>query len=158
MTPQDDDLGDVFNMGGADPADQGADAVKTDAPATPESKGKGRGKGSKAAEKAPEVPVTVAAPARDTRSQNPNKTGEPRVLIQLHEGPDVPPGGVFIGVNGYGYTLKPGAPARVPVSVLRVLETAVVKRPIYANNADTGKIVGWSEAPRYAFTKLSDVE
>lgn len=102
-------------------------------------------------------PKAKAAKApTDPNSQNPAKSGEARVLIQLHESPDIPPGGVFIGVNGYGYTLRPGAPVRVPVSVLRVLETAVVKRPIYANNADTGKVIGWSEAPRYAFTRIGD--
>lgn len=113
---------------------------------------------TKAAEPAPRTRRGARVSGGKPASQNPAKTGEKRVLIQLHDSPDVPPAGVFIGVNGYGYTLKPGAPARVPVSVLGVLETAVVKRPVYAGGQDTGKIVAWSEAPRYAFTRIGDPE
>lgn len=98
-----------------------------------------------------EQPPQAARPRARTQGV-PKMSEEERVVIELHDNPDMPPGGVYIGVNGKGYQLQPGAPVAVPLSVLGVLKTAVQQRPVYANNGSQGKIIGWANSPRWAYS------
>lgn len=84
--------------------------------------------------------------ARDARAT------EERVWIQLEDSDDIPPGGQFVGVNGYGYKIVPGSPVKVPVSVLEVLDNAIVS--IAVVDPLTKQVVGWRDRLRMPYRVL----
>lgn len=73
--------------------------------------------------------------------------------ITLHASDEIPPNGQFIGVNGAQYYLKPGIRTRVPAGVLGVLDNAVQSVP---ERDDTGRVIGWKDAPRLTYTLHRD--
>lgn len=80
------------------------------------------------------------------------KKKEDRVWIRMANSPEIPPTGQFIGVNGYGYLLKPNQKAHVPKAVLEVLDNAVQAAPIVGEN---GQIEGYQEVLRFPYSVLS---
>ena len=81
-----------------------------------------------------------------TKAKNPM---EERVRIKLANNSQIPPTGQFIGVNGYGYLLKPGKEADVPKFVLEVLDNAVEDQPVLGED---GRVQGYETAPRFPYT------
>lgn len=72
----------------------------------------------------------------------------PMVMLQIHESDTVPPDGVFVSINGHSYKIQAGAWVKVPRAVVSVLENAVEQKAILKE----GNIVGYRNAPRYAFS------
>ncbi len=58
---------------------------------------------------------------------------EQRVRIILEENDNIPPSGQFFGVQGKGYVLRPGEEADVPLSIIGILNTAVMSVPVMAD-------------------------
>jgi hypothetical protein len=52
------------------------------------------------------------------------------IRIILEDNDDIPPNGLFIGLNGRGYILKTGVPADVPLAIKEILDNAVQLMPI----------------------------
>ena len=80
------------------------------------------------------------------------KKKEDRVRIRVANTSEIPPSGQFIGVNGYGYLIKPNQEVSVPESVLEVLDNAVQSVPIQGSN---GRVEGYQDVPRFPYTRLS---
>lgn len=91
--------------------------------------------------KAPLTPK--AAPKAKKQSD-----GVPRVKIVLLDSDDIPPGGLFLGVNGVGYILQPGVEVDVPEYLLDVLDHAVMTKAVVDNNK---RVVGYKEVPRFSY-------
>lgn len=73
---------------------------------------------------------------------------EERVRIILEENENIAPGGQFFGVNGKGYMLRPGEEADVPLSVIEVLDNAIMSTPVM--NAEQS-IVGYRDRLRFPY-------
>ena len=71
------------------------------------------------------------------------------VKIILDESDDIPPTGLFVGVNGKGYLIQPGEEVNVPRSVLEVLDHAVMSSP--QTDPQTRQVVGYRDRPRYPY-------
>jgi hypothetical protein len=93
----------------------------------------------------------VLPESMDARSE---RAREERVWVQLEDSDDIPPGGQFISVNGYGYKLIPGYPAHVPVSVLGVLDNAITS--IAVVDPLTKQVVGWRDRLRLPYRVLTN--
>ena len=80
-----------------------------------------------------------------------SKKKEDRVRIRVANTSEIPPSGQFIGVNGYGYMIKPNQEVSVPESVLEVLDNAVQSVPIQGSD---GRVQGYQDVPRFPYTRL----
>lgn len=74
------------------------------------------------------------------------------VRIQLEESDEIPPSGLFIGVNDHSYLLQPGVEADVPQGVVDVLENAVMSVPRI--DPASKRVVGYKNRLKYPFRKL----
>lgn len=72
-----------------------------------------------------------------------------RIRIVLSENDEIPPGGQFFGVNGRGYMLQPGVEASVPVSLVEILEHAIVS--VSDKDPLTQQIVGTRDRLRFPY-------
>lgn len=95
-------------------------------------------------------PVQDAAPAK-TSAKTKEAPSDGRVAIVLEESDDIPPTGLFIGLNGVGYLLRPGEQARVPAGVLEILDHAVMSMPQV--DPQTQQVVGWRQRMRYPYRR-----
>lgn len=76
-----------------------------------------------------------------------------RVNIILEENDNIPPTGLFIGVNGRSYMLRAGVKASVPVEVVEALNDAVEARPqVDPNN----NVVDYRMRLRFPYRLLAD--
>jgi hypothetical protein len=75
------------------------------------------------------------------------------VKIILEENDDIPPTGLFIGVNGRGYLIKPGEPVTIPASVVEVLDHAVMSSPQV--DPQTRQVIGYRDRLRYSYRLVS---
>ena len=77
---------------------------------------------------------------------------QPRIRIILEENDNIPPTGLFIGVNGTSYLLRPGEEVAVPAAVVEALNDAVedVPRLDQANN-----VVDYRKKMRFPYRILS---
>lgn len=71
------------------------------------------------------------------------------VKIILEENDDIPPTGLFIGVNGKGYLIRAGEPVDVPRHVLEVLDNAVMSSP--SVDPATRQVIGHRDRMRYPY-------
>jgi hypothetical protein len=73
---------------------------------------------------------------------------ERRVTIILEENDNIPPSGQFFGVQGKGYVLRPGEESSVPVSIIGILNTAVMSVPVL----DSGqRVIGYRDRLRLPY-------
>ena len=86
---------------------------------------------------------------RGKKAEAATAAGEQLFDITLHDSPEIPPNGQFIGINGKQYVLKPGVRVRVPASVLEVLDNAVHAVPELDANM---RVMGMRNAPRLTYT------
>jgi len=73
------------------------------------------------------------------------------VSITLEENENIPPTGLFVGMNGRGYLLKPGEKADVPQGVVDILDNAIMSTPIV--DPSTKRVVGHRDRMRYPYRR-----
>lgn len=103
-------------------------------------------------ENPPEDDSVQAAGKGRKRGGGGTKKADPmkkRVRIKLANGAHIPPTGQFIGLNGYGYLLKPGKEADVPEPLLDILDNAVEEKPVMGED---GRVEAYESAPRFPYT------
>jgi len=71
------------------------------------------------------------------------------VKIILSENDDIPPTGLFLGLNGRGYLIRPGEEVEVPVGVKEILDHAVMSSPQV--DPGTKQVVGYRDRMRYPY-------
>lgn len=79
----------------------------------------------------------------------------PRIRIMLEDNDNIPPGGQFIGVDGYGYMLQPNVEAEVPINVLDVLDHAIMSVPITDENRN---VIGYRDRLRFPYRVIRNRE
>lgn len=80
------------------------------------------------------------------------EASERRVRILLEENDNIPPTGQFFGVQGKGYVLRPGEEAEVPMSIVNILDNAVMSVPII----DAGqRVVGYRDRLRFPYRVIT---
>lgn len=99
---------------------------------------------------ASEMKKTPKKPSKKTPKKPSTPKGMAKILIEEHE--DIPPNGLYVGVNGRGYLIRAGVPVDVPLAVLDVLEHAEMSRPIV--DPVTRRVTGYVQRLRYPFRKL----
>lgn len=75
------------------------------------------------------------------------------VAIIIEENEDIPPTGLFVGVNGRGYLIKPGEKVNVPRAVVEVLEHAMMSVPQV--DPQTRQVVGYRDRLRYPYRLIA---
>jgi hypothetical protein len=75
-----------------------------------------------------------------------------RIEIQLEENEEIPPGGQFIGVNGEGYLLRPGQPAKVSLGIIEALNCMVMSVPVLDENQS---VTGYRDRLRFPYRILT---
>lgn len=95
----------------------------------------------------------VRDPPKRKKAQPPVHADEERTTIVLEDNEQIPPTGQFFGVNGVGYILRSGEPARVPNSLLNVLDTAIVSVPVV--NAEK-TVIGYRDRLRFPYRIVTD--
>jgi hypothetical protein len=83
----------------------------------------------------------------------PQSLTDGKVVIQIEDNENIPPGGQFVGVNGYGYLIKTGMEIPVPVGVCDVLDNAV--EIVAVKNPDTLQIVSYRTRKRFPYRIIS---
>lgn len=112
------------------------------------------------AEMAAEAKAKAAkeAKARKGKAKDAEDAPEPAgphdgwVKIQLENADDIPPNGLFVGVNGVGHVLTPGIPLLVPPGVVEVLRNAVMATPMI--DPRTRQVMGYRDQMKYNFRIL----
>ena len=74
--------------------------------------------------------------------------------IILEENENIPPTGLYVGVNGRGYLIRPGEKVHVPVAVIEVLRNAVTASPV--TDPTTRRVLGHRNKTRYPFNIVDD--
>ena len=93
----------------------------------------------------------AAAPkATKGPKKKPLKKGYVRIVLE--ESDEIPPSGLFIGVNDHSYLLRPGVEADVPQGVIDVLENAVMSVPHI--DPQSQRVVGYKDRHRYPFRRM----
>lgn len=88
---------------------------------------------------------TSAAKVRKPKTVKPTD----RVKIILEENEDIPPTGLFLGLNGTGYMIRPGEEVEIPVGVKEILDNAVMSSPQI--DPSTKQVIGYRERMRYPY-------
>lgn len=92
-----------------------------------------------------EAPAAVA-PKRKKAST----VGMPETIrIMIEENDSIPPTGIFVGLNGKGYLIRPGEPVNVPRGIVEILDNAVETTPQI--DPITRRVVGYRERMRYPY-------
>ena len=75
-------------------------------------------------------------------------TGGKRITIMLEESDDIPPTGLFLGVNGRSYMVRPGEEVEVPEEVVHCLNDAVMATP---KTDQQGNVVDYRSRLRFPY-------
>jgi len=96
------------------------------------------------------------APAETDQAEKPKQRRQRKpkgyIRVQLEESDDIPPSGLFIGVDDSHYLLQPGMEVDVPQGVVDVLENAVISVPKI--DPSTRRVIGYKDRLKYPFRKL----
>lgn len=92
--------------------------------------------------------LDAEAPAAKVRKAKTVKAATTTKII-LEENDDIPPTGLFVGLNGRGYLIRPGEPVEVPQGVIDILDHAVLSSPQV--DPSTKQVVGYRERMRYPY-------
>lgn len=76
----------------------------------------------------------------------------PRVRIVLEENDNIPPTGLFVGVNGRSFLVRAGEEVEVPVEVVEALNDAVESVP---RTDASGNIVDYRNRLRFPYRLLA---
>lgn len=69
--------------------------------------------------------------------------------IILEENDEIPPIGLFLGLNGKGFLIQPGVEVDVPNGLIDILNNASMSAPIV--DPQTQQISGWRDRLRYPY-------
>lgn len=75
-------------------------------------------------------------------------TGGKRVTIMLEESDDIPPTGLFLGINGRSYMVRPGEEVEVPEEVVHCLNDAVMATP---KTDQQGNVIDYRNRLRFPY-------
>jgi hypothetical protein len=90
--------------------------------------------------------------AKKPAAKRTTKPKDDRVTILLEENDDIPPNGLFLGLNGRGYLLRPGEKVAVPAGIVEILENAVMSAPVV--DQQTKQVIGYRDRLKYPFRKV----
>lgn len=101
-----------------------------------------------------ELGVNIEGPAPTRTAKAPVKpAGLPEtVKIILEESDNIPPTGLYLGFNGRGYLIRPGAEVNIPLGVKEILDHAVMSVPQVDPN--TQRVSGYRERLRYPYRRV----
>lgn len=102
---------------------------------------------SNLADPAPEKPVKKA------KAPVPEAVAPTTVRIVLDESDDIPPTGLFLGLNGRGYMLRPGVEVDIPLGLKEILDHAVISTPDV--DPATKQIRGYRNRLKYNYRQVS---
>lgn len=89
------------------------------------------------------VPKDIPSPKPTT------VTATDYIKILVEENENIPPTGMFVGLNGRGYLIKPGVTVPVPPGVLEILNNAVEKMAVI--DPQTRQVIGYRDRMRYPY-------
>lgn len=75
-----------------------------------------------------------------------------KVRIVLEENENIPPTGLFLGLNGASFMLRPGVEADVPQGIVDILDHAVMTTTI--THPITGQTIGYRNKRRYSYIRV----
>lgn len=90
----------------------------------------------------------------EVRKKPPVGAFRKHVRIILEENENIPPTGLFLGVNGRGYILRPGEPVLVPPALIEVLNNAVESKPVI--DPTTRRPVSYRDSMRYPYREVRE--
>lgn len=93
-------------------------------------------------------PVRAAAAVADTPIP-PRPKPQARTWIVLEENVDIPPTGLFVGINGNSFMIRAGEEVCVPQSVIEVLNNAITQVPV--QDPYTQKVLGHRKKMRFPY-------
>lgn len=99
------------------------------------------------AAKATKATKTASAPKAAAADEAPKK-----VRIVLEENDNIPPTGLFLGINGRSFMIRPGEEVDVPMEVIECLNDAVMATPKTDNN---GNITDFRSRLRFPYRIIS---
>jgi hypothetical protein len=71
------------------------------------------------------------------------------VKIILEDNEDIPPTGLFVGLNGEGFMIRPGYEVRVPIGVVEILQHAITH--VATKDPQTNRYIGSRPRQRFPF-------
>lgn len=96
----------------------------------------------------------LEVPAKPKREPKTPPVGMPKLVkIVLEENDNIPPTGLFVGLNGRGYLIRPGEEVNVPQGVVEILDCAVESKPVI--NSGSRQVTGYRDRMRYPYRKVS---
>lgn len=98
------------------------------------------------------APAPVAK-AKTKRSAAVEAVAPTTVRIILDESDDIPPTGLFLGLNGRGYMLRPGLEVDIPLGLKEILDHAVISTPDV--DPATKQIRGYRNRLKYTYRQVS---
>ena len=93
--------------------------------------------------------VKPPASAKPKRAPAPEAVAPTTVRIILDESDDIPPTGLFLGLNGRGYMLRPGMEVDIPLGLKEILDHAVISIPDV--DPSTRQIRGFRSRLKYSY-------
>lgn len=103
----------------------------------------------------PPEPAPKRATPREMMRDATNGIKAKTVRVILEEVEDIPPIGLFVGLNGTGYLIKPGVEVDLPLPVIEILNNAVQSTPIV--DPDSKMVTGWRERMRYPYRVIQQI-
>ena len=103
-------------------------------------------------------PAVVREPPKPTRDLKRGEVifSDDRIIISLEHGDEVPPTGLFVGLNGVGWLLKPNVPCPVVAGIVEILDHAVGSKPV--QDPQTLQVVGYQDRLRFPYRVLGHLK
>jgi hypothetical protein len=74
------------------------------------------------------------------------------IRIVLEENDNIPPTGLYVGLNGKGYLIRPGEEVNVPHGVVEILDHAIMSTPV--TDPNTRQVTGYRSRHRYPYRRV----